>query len=83
MIKLLMLILAGFVVYSMIQGIIRPKENRGGKIPRNRSRDGEKMVEDPHCGTFIPIGDAVSATINGQQRHFCSKKCLKAYKKAN
>jgi len=83
MIKLLILILLGFVGYSMIQGIISPKEKRGRKAPRNRSRDGEQMVEDPHCGTFIPIGDAVSATINGQQRHFCSKKCLKAYKKAH
>lgn len=80
MIKLLILILLGFVGYSMIQGLIRPKEKPGGKMPRNRSRDGEQMVEDPQCGTFIPIGDAVSAQIGGKQRHFCSKKCLKAYK---
>jgi len=83
MIKILMLILLCFVGYSMIQGIIRPKEKRGGKMPRNRSRDGEQMVEDPQCGTFIPVGDAVSANINGQQHHFCSKKCLKEYKKAH
>lgn len=81
MIKILILILLGFIGYSMIQGIIRPKEKRGDKIPRNRSRDGEKMVEDPQCGTFVPIGEAVSANVNGQQRHFCSKKCLKEYKK--
>ena len=83
MIKILMLILLCFVGYSMIQGLIRPKEQkRGWKMPRNRSREGEQMVEDPQCGTFIPIGDAVSANINGQQRYFCSKKCLKEYKKA-
>ncbi len=83
MIKLLMLILLGFVGYSMIQGMIRPKQKRGGKMPRNRSREGEQMVEDPQCGTFIPLGDAVSAQVNGQQQHFCSKKCLKEYKKKN
>ena len=83
MIKILMLILLCFVGYSMIQGIIRPKQDRGRKMPRNRTREGEQMVEDPQCGTFIPIGDAVSANINGQQRHFCSKKCLKEYKKAH
>lgn len=83
MIKLLMLILLGFVGYSMIQGLIRPKNNRDRKVPRNRSRDGEQMVEDPQCGTFLPISDAVSAHVNGQQRYFCSKKCLKEYRKAS
>lgn len=81
MIKILLLILLGFVGYSMIQGIIRPKPPRDQQTPRNRSRDGEKMVEDPQCGTFLPISDAVAATINGQERFFCSKKCLKEFKK--
>ena len=83
MIKILLLILLGFVGYSMIQGIIRPKEKLGSKKSRNRSRDGEQMVEDPQCGTFIPIGDAVSASINGKTRYFCSKKCLKEYRQAH
>lgn len=83
MIKLLLLILLGFVGYSMLQGLINPKENRGGKKPRNRSRDGEEMVEDPQCGTFLPISDAVSAHVNGRKHYFCSKKCLKEYKKTH
>ncbi len=81
MIKFLMFILLGFVGYSMLNAIINPKPK--GKIPRNRSREGEQMVEDPHCGTFLPISDAVTASIHGELKHFCSKKCLKAYRKAN
>ncbi|WP_303722902.1 hypothetical protein [Malonomonas rubra] len=84
MIKLLILILLGFVGYSMIQGIIRPREKKSGwKKPRSRSHQGEEMVEDPQCGTFIPIGEAVSANIDGKQLYFCSKNCLKEYKKAH
>lgn len=92
MIKILMLILLGFVGYSMIQGMInpKPKKEKRGWMPRdwmprdrNRHTEGEQMVEDPQCGTFIPVGDAVTANIGGQQRYFCSKKCLKEYKKAN
>lgn len=82
MIKILMLLLLGFVGYSIVQGVLKPKNNRGPKMPRNQTRDGEQMVEDPQCGTFIPLGDAFSTNINGQQHHFCSKKCLKDYKKA-
>jgi YHS domain-containing protein len=83
MIKILLLILVGFVVYSMIQGLIRPPQDRSRKVPRNRSRDGEQMVEDPQCGTFLPLSDAVTARINGYEQHFCSKKCLKEYKKTH
>lgn len=83
MIKILMLILLGFVGYSMIQGLIRPKQNRNGKTPRSNSRDGERMVEDPQCGTFLPISDAISAHIDGQEHYFCSKKCLKEYKQTH
>jgi YHS domain-containing protein len=81
MIKLLLLILLGFVGYTMIQGLIRPKQHRDDKLPRNRSRDGEQMVEDPQCGTFLPISDAVAANIHGREHFFCSKKCLKEFKK--
>jgi len=80
MIRLLILILVGFVVYSMISGLRRPGIN---KPPKSRTRDGEQMVEDPQCGTYLPISDSVTATIAGQQLHFCSKKCLKDYRNSH
>jgi len=85
MIKILLLILLCFVGYSMLQGLInpKPKTKKRGWMSRNRSLEGEQMVEDPQCGTFIPIGESVSATVKGQQHYFCSKKCLKEFKKAN
>lgn len=81
MIKLLMLALAGFIFYSMISGLMRQGSGKP-KNRRNRSTEGEKMVADPQCGTYLPVSDAVNATIGGKQLYFCSKKCLKEYKKA-
>ena len=81
MIKLLILILLGFVGYSMLQALIRPRPQSKDKKSSSRNRNGEQMVEDPQCGTFIPLGDAVPAKINGQQYYFCSKECLKEFKK--
>jgi YHS domain-containing protein len=80
MIKLHMLALAGFFVYSMLSGLMRQGTGRQKKNG-NRSREGEQMVADPQCGTYIPISDSVKATINGQLHYFCSKKCLREYKK--
>ncbi|MCD6187911.1 MAG: hypothetical protein J7K09_07060 [Desulfuromusa sp.] len=79
MIKLILLILSGFVLYSMVSGLLNPKKTRR---PKNRSNKGEPMVEDPQCGTYLPVSDAIKATIQGQQHYFCSKKCLKEYKKS-
>ncbi len=79
MIKLILLTLCGFIFYSMISGLLRPGKS---KRPKNQSQDGEAMVEDPQCGTYLPQSDAFKATIHGRQHYFCSKKCLKEYKKA-
>lgn len=79
MIKLILLTLCGFVLYSMVSGLLNPKKSRRSK---NHSNEGEPMVEDPQCGTYLPVSDAIKATIHGQQYYFCSKKCLKEYKKS-
>lgn len=81
MIKLLILVLLGFVGYSMLQALIRPRPQSRDNKPQSRSRNGEQMVEDPQCGTFIPLGEAVSAKINGKQYYFCSQECLKEFRK--
>ena len=79
MIRLLLLILTGFVLYSVISGLLNSGKSRR---PKNHSNEGEPMVEDPQCGTYLPVSDAIKATIHGQQHYFCSKKCLKEYKKS-
>lgn len=78
MIKLLLLILLFFVGYSFFQALFTPKNKR----PKdNQSLQGEQMVQDPQCGTYLPQSDAISATIRGTQYHFCSRKCRKLFKK--
>ena len=79
MIRLLLLILTGFVIYSLVSGLLNSKKSLR---PKNRSKEGESMVEDPQCGTYLPVSDAIKATIDGHQYYFCSKKCLKEYKKS-
>ncbi len=80
MIKLLMLALVGFVVYSFVTSF-RIRSGRQSP-PKNHRREGETMVEDPQCGTYLPQGDAIRATVNGRDYYFCSRKCLQEFKKA-
>jgi YHS domain-containing protein len=79
MIKLLLLALLFFLGYSFFQALL--PRRRDQKPPANRSQNGEQMVQDPQCGTYLPISEELSANIQGRQYYFCSRKCRKQYKK--
>ncbi len=39
-----------------------------------------EMVQDPNCETYIPVTEAVTATIAGREHHFCSEQCAEEYR---
>lgn len=80
MIKLLLLALLFFLAYSFIQALFPSRQERE-KRSKNRTQQGEQMVQDPECGTYLPLSDALSANIGGRQRYFCSRKCRSQFKK--
>ncbi|WP_020674733.1 PP0621 family protein [Geopsychrobacter electrodiphilus] len=80
MIKLLLLVLLFFVGYSFIQTLF-PSRSKGPKSSDNAKPEGEQMVLDPQCGTYIPLSESVKANIQGQQHYFCSRKCRSQFKK--
>lgn len=80
MIKLLLLVLLGFVLYSFFLSLTRPKTSISSKDSRNRQVKGALMVEDPVCGTCLPQEDAIKAHIKGSDYYFCSKTCLDRFR---
>lgn len=83
MIRLLLLVLFVFVIYAMLSAVLRIF--RGTSVlnqppPAEKSRDGEQMVKDPQCGTYLPRSDALSAKVAGQEVFFCSEACRDAYR---
>jgi YHS domain-containing protein len=77
MIKLLLFVLVCFVIYALFTSLFRVPQK---KRPLNRSASGEVMVQDPQCGTYLPVGDALKKTIHGQDHYFCSKECFDKFK---
>lgn len=75
MIKLLILGLLGFLAYTFFTAVTRSMPGGKKDVPRPKSRQGEDMVQDPQCGTFVPRGDAVEKTVRGQKYYFCSARC--------
>jgi YHS domain-containing protein len=80
MIRFLLLALLFFLGYTLFQVLTRSLTGRpGGKKPAAGTRDGEEMVRDPQCGTYLPRSDAVTAVIQGRTHHFCSAACREAF----
>jgi uncharacterized protein len=82
MFKLLIYILIFFVAYQLI------KKALGGKPPaknhyKTRDIQGEDMVRDPTCNTYIPKDNALSAHAGGEVYYFCSEACRSAFKEKN
>ena len=82
MIKLLLLALLFFLGYSFFQALF-PSRQKGNRRTGNRSNKGEEMVQDPQCGTYLPLSEALSTNIRGKQYYFCSRTCRTQFKKKN
>ena len=75
MIRLLLLALLFFLAYTVYNAVVRSLSGRGGAPPPEKTRQGEEMVKDPQCGTYVPRGDALEKTVRGKKYFFCSARC--------
>lgn len=77
MIKLLVILIAGYLLYRWVWS------KAAGKMDSMDSRSAgevvDEMLKDPHCQAFFPKNSGVSAIIDGQSTHFCSPQCRDAY----
>ncbi|HPQ44392.1 MAG TPA: YHS domain-containing protein [Syntrophales bacterium] len=81
------LVIAGIIVYVVYRlsrflftSPERVSKNHPGEPPRI---EGEDLVQDAYCGTYVPINSAYKTVINGRTLYFCSKECLEKYNKEN
>ncbi len=85
--KMIRLVIAGiivYVIYRSLKGLFAPSERVSGRSSGGAPRiEGEDLVKDPCCGTYVPINSAHRITLNGETLYFCSRECLEKYKKEN
>lgn len=43
--------------------------------PHSSGLETEDMVQDPVCGSYIPVSSAVTVHENGRTEHFCGTAC--------
>lgn len=68
----ILLLIAAIVLYRWYQKL--PKDEEG-------KPSSTEMVMDPNCETYIPVTEAIKATIGSRDHFFCSEKCAAEYRK--
>ena len=70
-----------YVVIIIAKRLFLPSGKKVNPLPGDKQdkNQGEDLVEDPLCHTYIPMSEAYKLTIEGKILYFCSKKCLEQY----
>jgi uncharacterized protein len=75
------LILLAAIIYILFRWLRRsaspPPKPRSFEPPPGQNV--EEMVQDPVCGTWVPVGQAVSLPRGKQTLYFCSHECREKF----
>jgi len=85
MIRSLLIFFVVLMVYYALKAVFRSAVRSYYADERRSSTalQGEEMVQDPECRTYVVKSRAVSRRINGKPCFFCSEACAKQYEDKN
>jgi hypothetical protein len=77
LIKLLLFLLFLWALSKAWKLLAGPPQRRKAPPPVDGERiDGGELVQDPHCGVYVPKGSSVRGR---GETHFCSDACRRAH----
>jgi YHS domain-containing protein len=69
------------LLFYLVKGWIFPSKARRVGPGAGEWELESEMVKDPHCQTYIPKNSAICARIYGEEYYFCSRQCVKKFKR--
>jgi len=72
--RLLLFALGVYLLWRLLFTPGRKKSARNGAF-RGKRRNPEEMKQDPACGTWIPVSQAIKGERDGETLYFCSREC--------
>jgi YHS domain-containing protein len=78
MLKLVILVAAGFLLYKLFMGDKKKKMEKSRQETDERVEAGD-MVQDPVCGTYVSADSRIRVKDGKQVYRFCSFECRDAY----
>ncbi len=78
MIKFLVFIAAGFILYKLVMGERKKKEELRRSNERTMAKEGV-LVRDPICGTYVSKESDIRVKQGNETFYFCSYECRDRY----
>ena len=78
--KFIILAAAAFILYKLLMGDRRQKEQGRAQQQARMAASGE-MVRDPVCGVFVPAKSDIRVKAGDKVHCFCSYECRDSYLK--
>jgi hypothetical protein len=77
---LIRLVIVAFVLRLVLR-LFGAGKSQVGTGPRQKrvERAGGALVQDPQCGTYIPMARALTVGRGADAKHFCSTACRDQY----
>jgi YHS domain-containing protein len=66
----------------LVAALLLPLLRRAGALPRRRLRQGDELVKDPVCQTYVVRSRALARRERGAEVYFCSAECARRYAEA-
>lgn len=82
LIFLLWVALLGFLLRSVVRWLLRQRLPSSSSSPSRRA-SREELVKDPVCQTYVARSRAVTRTVRGDTRYFCSSECAARFLEAS
>ena len=79
LIRLMMFIVAGALIYLVASKIFRIGIGRSGENPTVEDERLGRLVQDPNCQIYVDSKEAVRQKVPDGELFFCSKKCAEEY----
>lgn len=83
MIRSLLIFVFILVVYYAVKTVVRGAINAYNEDKRSARLEGDEMVQDPECRTYVLKDRAVTRRVKGRLCFFCSETCAKQYEEKN
>lgn len=75
MIRFLIWLLLGYIGFRIVKGILSRQDDRAAQ-----PHGDTETRQDPVCGTYVAVDDAVVGRLNDERVYFCSRECLETYR---
>ncbi len=75
LLRLIVILMIAYVAVAALKSLIRSSSRRRPASRVDAAEEGEEMVFDPQCQSYVPKADAIEKS----GHYFCSQECARLY----